>query len=251
MTFHPHGGASSSRWFHTDSWLDFNMRQSGHMRQNNADVYQGITHDYSLTPPKPVLDGEPCYEDHPINFDPSNGYFRDYDVRKAAYWALFAGAFGHTYGHHSIWQMYMPGLNPICGPDRFWYEALDRPAAGHMLYVRRLMESRPMYNRIPDQSLLVDPTDDLTEHVQATRAADGTYAFIYIPTANQTVTITMEQLTGAMHASWYNPRTGEVAGIGQFQSSGIQIFTTPAEGPDWVLVLDDISQNFSVPGSLP
>jgi hypothetical protein len=29
MTFHPQGGASSSRWFHDEPWLDFNMLQSG------------------------------------------------------------------------------------------------------------------------------------------------------------------------------------------------------------------------------
>ena len=29
-TFHPRGRYSSSEWFHNESWLDFNMIQSGH-----------------------------------------------------------------------------------------------------------------------------------------------------------------------------------------------------------------------------
>ncbi len=30
ITFHPRGRNSSSEWFHKESWLDFNMFQSGH-----------------------------------------------------------------------------------------------------------------------------------------------------------------------------------------------------------------------------
>ena len=30
-TFHPPGGNGSSTWFHNDDWLDFNMRQNGHV----------------------------------------------------------------------------------------------------------------------------------------------------------------------------------------------------------------------------
>jgi hypothetical protein len=30
MTLHPPGGNGSSKWWHTDDWLDFNMRQNGH-----------------------------------------------------------------------------------------------------------------------------------------------------------------------------------------------------------------------------
>ena len=50
------------------------------------------------------MDAEPGYEDHPAGFDKKNGYLDDHDVRKSAYWALFAGAHGHTYGCHDIWQ---------------------------------------------------------------------------------------------------------------------------------------------------
>ncbi len=32
VTFHPFGRTNSSTWFHNESWLDFNMFQSGHRR---------------------------------------------------------------------------------------------------------------------------------------------------------------------------------------------------------------------------
>ncbi len=131
MTYHTNGGRSSSLAFHNDDWLDLNMWQSGH-HQQDAPNWEMITADYQRTPLKPVLDGEPNYEDHPINpwpeWTPEKGYFRDHDVRKAAYRAVFAGACGHTYGHHSIWQFYDPQRRePVNHPWCDWRTALDRP----------------------------------------------------------------------------------------------------------------------------
>ena len=79
MTFHPMGGGSSSKHVHNENWLDFNMMQSGHGALN-IDNYAMIGKDYGLYPVKPTFDGEPRYEDYPINFNPQNGYFDDFDV---------------------------------------------------------------------------------------------------------------------------------------------------------------------------
>ena len=62
---------------------------------------------------KPTLDGEINYEDHPINWNALNGYFRDADVRRQAYRTVFAGAAGVTYGNQCVWQMYDSGRTPI------------------------------------------------------------------------------------------------------------------------------------------
>lgn len=51
-----------------------------------------------------------------------------------------------------------------------------------MRYVRELMTSRPMPDRIPDQTLLAENSPDVEHHAVATRAADGSYAFVYAPT---------------------------------------------------------------------
>ena len=50
-TFHPMGGQTSSTYFHTEDWLDFNMYQTGHAR--NRDCYNLIAGDYALEPIKP------------------------------------------------------------------------------------------------------------------------------------------------------------------------------------------------------
>ena len=251
MTFHPSGGASSSRWFHSDAWLDFNMQQNGH--GSNVDVWNRIERDYNRTPTKPVMDGEPLYEDHPIGFNAKeNGTSNDYEIRKTAYEDVFAGAHGHTYGHHSVWQMHAPkwgaGVN---GPLSFWYDALDRPGAAQMQHLRRLIESRPMLMRVPDQSVLASDPGDGTNRVQATRASDGSYLFVYTA-AGQPVTIRMDKTSGpAAKAYWYDPRRGTSSLIGTFPNIGTRPFTPPARGAgnDWVLVLDSAARNFAPPGA--
>ena len=124
MTFHPQPkkGGGSSTWFHQDDWLDFNMFQTGHCR--HVAVYDHITHDYQLPLTKPTMDGEPIYEDHPVCFNAKeNGYSAASDVRRAAYLALFAGAHGHTYGAHAIWQMNKVTGKNINGPLGPWHQA--------------------------------------------------------------------------------------------------------------------------------
>ena len=46
--------------------------------------------DYDRTPVKPVVDGEPIYEDHPVSFDAKKlGHSIAADVRRPLYWDLF------------------------------------------------------------------------------------------------------------------------------------------------------------------
>jgi hypothetical protein len=250
MTFHPLGGGnghSSSEWFHEAAWLDFNLAQSGHERRDLPN-YAIVSRDYQLVPPKPCLDGEPRYEDHAVNWKPDElGYFDDYDARQAAYWALFAGAFGHTYGCHPIWQMCGARYAPIAFARRGWQEALDLPGAFQMGQVRRLMESRPMLERVPDQSLVAE-TRLGGEHIRATRGTD--YAFIYLPVGGavqvRPAGISGQQLRGW----WFDPRHGTAADLGVFERQQEMEFHAPSNGhqQDWVLVLDDAASGYLAPG---
>jgi hypothetical protein len=248
-TFHPQGGMSSSSSFHNDEWLDFNMYQSGHYKLDieNFDMIAG---DYNLTPVKPCLDGEPRYEDHPINWDPKSGWFDDFDCRQAAYWALFAGAFGHTYGCHDVWQCWTEERVPIAHARTPWPKAIELPGAWQMRHVRSLLLSRPFLSRVPDQSLILDGQQDGRDHVQATRASDGAYAMVYFPTGNA-VTVDLTKLSGSTATAWwYDPRTGEATKIETYPTSGSQTFR-PAQsgrGHDWVLVLDNEARGFTAPG---
>jgi len=211
-TYHPPGPSSSSFWLHGETWLDFHMNQSGHYAKDIPN-YNTVAQGYVLEPAKPCLDGEPRYEDHPINWNPANGYFEAYDARQAAYWGLFAGGCGHTYGCQAMWQFYERKREPVCHPKTDWRTALDLPGAFDMLHVRRLMESRPFLTRIPDQSLIAGGQGLGVDHIQATRSQDGCYAFIYLPTGNPVV-VDLGKLSGnKLNAYWFDPREGTCKSI--------------------------------------
>ena len=109
ITFHPTGQYSSAIWFHDAAWLDFNMVQTGHTLDRHN--YTSVAAEYSRTPIKPVLDGEPGYENIPHAFNPKNPRLEAIHARRFCYWALFSGACGHTYGCNDIWQMWAPDVN--------------------------------------------------------------------------------------------------------------------------------------------
>lgn len=251
MGFHPRGGGTSSTWFHRDAWLDVNMQQTGHGLADQVQSWKKIAADYLLKPPKPVIDAEPLYEDHPLAFRAKlNGYSFDAHVRQRAYWDLLSGACGFTYGNHAVWQMYAPGRKPINGPLLYWFEAIGRPGAQEMRWVRELMESRPVASRVPDQSLVTDALDG-ANHISAARGED--YAFIY-DAQGRPFTVNMGKVSGErIKAWWFNPRSGTTSSAGEFANSGTHDFTAPSEGfgSDWVLILDDASKNYSAPRSLP
>lgn len=256
MTFHPPGGNGSSTWFHEDAWLDFNMRQNGHVAEFTG-RYDNTRKDYDRTPIKPVLDGEPIYEDHPVSFDAKKlGHSISSDVRRPLYWNLFTGAFGHTYGHHSVWQMWSPGKPPINNPLMPWFEAIDQPGAAQMQHGRALIESRPFLTRIPDPDVIV--TDRVPTRVPgagryqfvATRDTDGTYAMVYAP-VGRSFKVRMDKITGGkVKAWWFNPRDGKAKAIGTFENKGEREFLPPDVGEmlDWVLVLDDAAKKYPPPG---
>lgn len=259
ITFHPSGGHGSAEWLHEEEWLDFNMRQNGHVAEYTG-RYALTRADYDRQPVKPVLDGEPLYEDHPLAFNAKKlGYSIAADVRRPLYWDLFAGACGHTYGHHSVWQMWQPGRPPINAPLLPWKQALDQPGAQQMLFARRLLESRPYLSRVPDDSLIVAEgvatvvPGEGRYRFAATRDADDSYAFVYVP-AGRVFKVHMDKIAGPkVKAWWYNPRTGKAASIGEFVNTGQRQFTPPEVGEelDWVLVLDDAAKPFPAPGMAP
>jgi hypothetical protein len=258
ISFHPSGGSGSAQYFHNEAWLDFNMRQNGHSASYTERYYMTLE-DYNREPVKPVIDAEPIYEDHPINFDPDkNGHSVATDIRRPLYWDLFSGAFGHTYGHHSVWQMYSANRQPINRPLMPWNEAIDQPGAGQMIYGRLLMESRPFVTRIPDNSIIVP--DNVPSSVPgsgaysfvATRDQQGTYAMVYVPVGRK-FSVRMDVIKGKnVVAWWYNPRNGEAKQIGKYTNSGTQTFNTPTPGEslDWILVLDDADAKYKAPGKL-
>jgi hypothetical protein len=254
ITYHPSGGNySTSQFIHNESWLDMNMFQSGHGGGHDVACWDLVTRDRNSTPTKPTLDAEPNYEDHPVNpwpkWNPDNGYYRDYDVRKQTYRSVFAGASGVTYGHHAVWQFMSAREETVNYPDRGWINAIDRPGAYQVGYLKRLIESRPMLNRIPDQSIIVNGQGGKGEHIEAFHAADNSYAMIYLPVGKIITVNTSFMKCKNVVAWWFNPKDASVQKT-IFERKDQMEFTSPTTGieNDWVLVIDDATKNFKEPG---
>lgn len=248
ITYHPFGRTQSSTWFNQATWLDFNMVQSGHRRYDQDDSKLGygqdnwkyIRDDYNLTPVKPTIDGEPSYEGIPQGLhDTTQPRWTNNDMRRYAYWSVFAGAFGFTYGNNVVMQMNKPGdKKPAYGAKDFWYDAINAPGASEMIHLKNLMLSQPFFERVPDQSLVVN-NGEKYDFLAATRGVK--YALIYTYNGRK-MEIKAGKIEGeTISAQWFNPRNGSYTKIGTFKSSGILTFDPPDEihdGNDWVLVLE-------------
>ncbi|MEM9928402.1 MAG: DUF4038 domain-containing protein [Bacteroidota bacterium] len=239
ITYHPQGGYKSSDFFAEDDWLDFHMFQSGHGRLDDKQNYDFPRAVKRAAPGKPVINGEPAYEDHPINWRPVNGWFNDFDARQAAWWSVLAGCAGHTFGNHNIWQMYRPGREPISAARTDWYEALHYPAAAQIGQVRKLMESLPYWKLSPDFNFLnMMPNSSGRETLVAqTTAAELVVA--YTPYGDK-LEVDEDRLPPSFSASWFNPRTGVSFEFTPSKNAGSIHFDppfAPQRGNDWVLIL--------------
>jgi len=230
MTIHPI--FSSSRHFHEDAWLDFNMEQTW----LNFHACPGrVTEDYNKEPVKPALNGEPGYEGMGRP-ELKKETIMPWHARAQAYWCVFSGACGHTYGSNGLWQFNRPPREPS------WTDAMAREGGAQMQHVRKLMESVPFADTVPDQSLLVSEPGTARDktYVAVLRERNGQFALAYLPHGG-TVVVNTGQLAPRAVAGirWFDPRTGSSTDGPDSEPGDAVEFTAPTEGDanDWVLVL--------------
>lgn len=233
MTFHPCGGKSSSHFVHDKKWLDFNMLQTGH-GERNAQSYNMVFHDRELCPVKPVLDGEPCYEDHPVGFLPEQGFFDHFDVRNRLYWNALSGACGNVYGHHSIWSMNR--RNEDKPPEYIimpWTTALDRPGANDVKIFSALQKEYPVLNCMPCPNIVTNNMGG-ANFISGCRCSQ--YALFYNPNGLR-FRLHMEWLPHWKDAHYFDVRSGEH--LPAFSPSSDGVFYPPSAGRnnDWLLII--------------
>lgn len=246
-SYHPRKGApQSAEWFHGDPWLAFNSIQEWPDRQ-----MPHVTADWARTPAKPTWLFEGRYEGYwRGNYKAEN--WGEWQVRQQAWQTVFAGAFGHTYGHERVFGF---------GFDRAdWKAALDAPGArsvGHLAALMGRLSAEEFFGRVPDQSL-IDGDAGKAERLKsnaivALRSATGTKAFFY--SANgRAFRVKLAQLAaGSLFAYWFDPRLGTwrhgaearaeptwfARDIPSGPGAAVRTFEPPTqgEGQDWVLVL--------------
>ena len=249
ITFHPFGRTQSSKWFHQESWLDFNMFQSGHRSYSQdttaSDLHYGednwryLVADYAKIPVKPTLDGEPSYEGMPYGLhDTLQPRWNDSDLRRYAYWSVFSGACGFTYGNNSVMQMLKKtDTKSSYGAREPWEQALNNPGAGQMIFLKNLMQQYHFETMVPDQSVLADQGERY-DHLSVLKGND--YLLVY-NWNGRNIILKPELLQGKQYSvNWYSPRNGIFMNVGQIKKGEKFEFNPPGEkgnGKDWVLIL--------------
>lgn len=259
MTFHPRGRTTSARWFADRDWLDFNMFQSGHRRYNqrmgNKDypITEGTEEDSWMyvdsarvySPLKPVLDGEPSYEDIPQGLHSNDEpRWTDRDVRRYAYWGVFGGACGHVYGHNAIMQFVRPGVKGAYFADgdlKPWWRALDDPGFNQMIHLKRLMLSLPYLDRVADQSVILG-NGQRYDRLIATRGHD--YLLVYNHTGRP-MEIDLGKISGKTKRLWWmDAATGTITYLGEATGTAKH---TPSTTADGVLIAIDATKPYLTP----
>ncbi len=266
MTYHPRGRYTSAKWWSGAPWIDFHAFQSGHrkygQRMGNKDypIPDGTEEDnwmyvdstWAYKPIKPVLDAEPSYEDIPKGLhDPDEGRWQAFDVRRYAYWSVFAGSCGHIYGHNAIMQMLKPGVATGYGrngAEKTWYEALEDPGYSQMKHLKNLMLTMPYFDRIPDQSVIVGGTGKRYDRLLATRGRDFLMVYNYnsVP-----MKLDLRKISGAKKNVWWmDAASGRLEYIGEFGNK-VEAFAPHKSGKgvsDGVLIAIDAGKNYMEKG---
>ncbi|MCR5578392.1 MAG: glycoside hydrolase family 140 protein [Prevotella sp.] len=261
MTYHPRGRYTSARWWSKAAWLDFHTFQSGHrkygQRMGNKDYpipddteednWMYVDSTWAYNPMKPVLDAEPSYEDIPMGLhDKNEPRWKACDVRRYAYWSVFTGSCGHTYGHNAIMQMLKPGYPTSygdAGDVKTWYQALNDPGFQQMKFVRQLILSFPYFERVGDQSIIVD-NGTKYDRLIATRGID--YLLVYNYTSRD-MKLDFTKISGEKKNVWWmSAGTGILRYLGEYDSK-VLTFRPHKTGfgiEDGVLIATDATKDY-------
>lgn len=257
MTYHPRGRTTSARWWSGAAWIDFHCFQSGHRRygQRNGDKYypipdnseednwQYVDSTWTRDPQRPVIDDEPIYEGIPQGLhDGRQPRWQAPDVRRYAYWSVFAGSCGHTYGNNAIMQFYRPGLPPAYSCQKPWWEALGDEGFHQMHHLKELMLRFPYFDRVPDQSLVVNNGEQY-DRLMATRGTD--YLLVYNCTGRE-MCLDLTKIRGGRKSLWWmEAATGRLTYMGEQPSDIVTLH--PCVNGDGVLIAFDATKDYLNP----
>ncbi|HSI76610.1 MAG TPA: DUF4038 domain-containing protein [Lunatimonas sp.] len=243
MTMHPKGGNIASGIYGKESWLEVDMFQSYHMK--GCREYRFTKRALAAIPKRPVIDGEPGYENIPNFLNKIHRNRLDaFDIRRAAYWNMLSGAAGHTYGCNEIWQMFSPGKKPLHGAEMPWYQAMNLPGSRQMGYMRSFFE------RLPWQRLRLVPEFlggfnwKTAGYIVALVDGKRKFALAYSP-AGRRIRANLQLLESReIVAFWFEPATNKITAISEKIEPRLTTFqprNLSAESSDRLLLVIDKS----------
>jgi hypothetical protein len=218
---------------------DTSSNETNHFGEDN---WRYVNHDYKLSPTKPTLDGEPSYENIPHGLhDSTQPRWTAADLRRYAYWSVFAGAAGFTYGENSVMQFHQKGDGDAnFGVNKVWKVTINAAGASQMQNLSKLILSRQTYfDRVPAQDIIIDNSAEKYERLLATKAPS--YAMVYTYTGKN-FKVDLSKLGFIVrNVSWYNPANAVLQSQAINGNSQVLQLDPPGEpgpGNDWVLLLE-------------
>lgn len=248
MTYHPNGANKATDYFNK-SWLDFDMYQSGHSRISKE--YEYVFQSFGVEPKRPVINGEARYENIPDRFweQEERDWLNDADVRTSAYWSMFAGAAGYTYGSNDIWQMNSSKNKSIIRARTSWNESIHLPGSKQMLYMKELLSSFPWQTLQYDPGLFKNENPEDAGFIMGMITSESDVALIYTPLGKPILTNLSKLKTPKIQAFWFNPRDGKSEEIGIFEKDYEKEFKPKSwgKGSDYILVLMSVGSRYTLP----
>lgn len=234
ISYHPMGPGNSLENVGDADWIDFHMLQTGHF--SDRDTYRMMEKVYQQTEahPKPVIDGEFHYEGMACDFCPQNPRFTQRDIRRGAYWSVFSGGFGITYGAASVWCMQTEETRSELYPLT-WRESLAMPGASQLSFLKELILSRDVFSRKPCQSVLRWP---MSWDSHLTACAGDRYLLVYDPNGEQIFLRSDAVPFPLRRMTWFSPETGKTMGESSIPETLSFLPPETGKGKDWVLILE-------------
>ena len=171
---------------------------------------------------------------------PEISLFTDYNVRKNAYWSVFEGASGYTYGANDIWQFSAEDRRESTvsnWPMRSWKEALYLSGACQLRYLKKLMMEFDEGGKMTAPELLLEQEKNgLQEKIVVCRNND-TKIFAYTPVEQKFTVDTSLLESKTIVYRWYDPKNGEKSASETAENTGMLCVQSPI-GLDYVLIVE-------------
>jgi hypothetical protein len=207
--------------FAEDAWIDFSMVQSSHSDAWQNAHYERAEQAYRLSPGRPLVNGEICYEGAP-GFDFGHAFDAG-EVRRAFFWSLFSGSLaGVTYGADGVWGW---------GEDVLGKLAL--PGAADLCRAKGYLERHAWHTLRPAQARLVSPTPRRVPVAEGESLLMAYVPHPMIPTQSGFALDTRGFL--GRDAFWWNPVSGEEAFAARIEADATRF--SPPEDADFLLVI--------------
>ena len=237
MTAHLNGGIYTPDVLNAKDWLSFHMYQSSHSKQTKENALFYAKKDRAYEPIRPVLNGEPCYEQ--LGYHMLTETIERETVRDVAWNSILGGGnAGITYGAHGLWSWHRQG-EFFSNADQWhmppdWREALKFEGAEDMVRMKNFFTDIPWWELEPANDLLIDKVDK-----QIASADNGRQIIIVYISQADDVHIKVKA-NCSYEGKWFNPVNGDK------QSASVTILDSrltvqaPTSTGEWVLTIKNI-----------